>query len=301
MSRTGLTEYEAAVAVAKHRNFRAAALELGTSPTSLSSTIRALEARIGVQLFNRTTRSVALTATGETFISRVSASVTEIRQAIEEAQGKAQEPSGTLRINSSISAAHEILLPLIAEFLRRYPAMTVDLVTETRLVDIVLKGFDAGIRVHDSVPADMVAIRLGYSLDFTVVGSPDYLARHPAPTTPAELMNHCCIRARWVSGGIYRWEIGGGAEKFDLDVPGNIILDDQSLILKAARAGLGLACIANAFARDAIVAGDLIPVLEDWKASPAPLSLYYPRSRHPAKALQAFVEVIRGARATAAG
>src|ERR1700754_2304410 len=111
MPRTGLTEFEAAVAVAKHRNFRSAALELGVSPTSLSSTIRALEARIGVQLFNRTTRSVSLTAAGEAFIDRISASVTDIRQAIEEAQGKAQEPSGTLRINSSISAAQEVLLP----------------------------------------------------------------------------------------------------------------------------------------------------------------------------------------------
>jgi DNA-binding transcriptional LysR family regulator len=300
MSRTGLTEYESAIAVAKHRNFRSAALELGVSPTSLSSTIRALEARIGVQLFNRTTRSVALTAAGEAFIDRVSASVTDIRQAIEEAQGKAQEPSGTLRINSSISAAHEVLLPLIAEFLRRYPAMTVDLVTETRLVDIVLHGFDAGIRLHDSVPADMIAVRLGYSLDFTVVGSPDYLARHPAPITPAELMHHRCIRARWASGGIYRWELGSGAEKLDVDVPGNIILDDQSLILKAARAGLGLAFIAGAFARDAVAAGDLIPVLEDWKAAPAPLSLYYPRGRHPPRALQAFVEMIRSGRAAPA-
>ena len=169
MSRSGFIEFEAAIAVARFRNFRAAAADLGMSPTALSSTIRGLEARIGVQIFSRTTRSVALTAAGNAFIERISSSVADINEAIRIAQGHATDPTGALRINSSITAAHEILTPLIQDFLNRNPGVSIDLVTNSRLVDIVLEGFDAGIRTASSVPGDMIAIPLGRSLDFVVL------------------------------------------------------------------------------------------------------------------------------------
>jgi DNA-binding transcriptional LysR family regulator len=203
------------------------------SPTAISS-IRNLEARIGVLLFNRTTRSVAVTSAGEAFISRVSGSVMQIAEAIEAAQGLAGRPSGALRINSSVTAGHEILSPLVGEYLRLYPEMKIDLVTDSRLVDIVLQGADAGTRLMDSVPVDMVAVPLGFSLDFSVVGSPAYLARIPEPVTPHELIHHRCVRSRWAGGGIYRWEFERGEEKVNIDVPGALTLDEQSLILKAA-------------------------------------------------------------------
>jgi DNA-binding transcriptional LysR family regulator len=293
MHATGLIELEAAIAVAKHRNFRAAAAEMGMSPTSISSTIRALEARIGVQLFSRTTRSVALTSAGEAFINRVSSSVADIADAIGAARGQADEPRGLLRINSSVTAGHNILSPLITTCLDRYPAIQVELVTDQRLVDIVLQGFDAGIRMTDSVPGDMIAVPLGFSLDFSVVGSPLYFAQHPEPATPHDLMYHRCIRSRWAGGGIYRWEFQRGGETFNIDVPGALILDEQSLILKAAISGLGVAYLADTFTREAVEAGQLKYVLQDCRAKPAPLSLYYPRNRHTPATLRAFVELIR--------
>ncbi len=152
--------------------------------------------------------------------------------------------------------------------------MKVDLVTDSRLVDIVLQGFDAGIRVAESVPADMVAVPLGFSLDFSVVGSPAYLAENPAPQTPSDLLQHRCIRARWAGGGIYRWEFEQGDEKLNIDVPGALTLDEQSLMLKAAVSGLGLAYIADALTRDAVAAGQLRYVLGDWRPKPSPLCLY---------------------------
>jgi DNA-binding transcriptional LysR family regulator len=291
--RTGLIELETAIAVAKFRNFRLAAAELGMSPTAVSSTIRGLEARIGVQIFNRTTRSVALTSAGRAFIERISASVADIGAAIMIAQGQSREPTGTLRINSSITAAREILSPLLQDFLQKNPGIVLDLVTDSRLVDIVLEGFDAGIRIATSVPADMIAVPLGCSLDFVMVGSPAYLSRHPAPLTPADLMQHRCIRTRWAGGGIYRWEFEQGTEKISLDVPGVLTLDEQSLILKAAVAGLGLAYVSDAFARDAIVSGELRYALKDWRPAPSPLCVYYPRARHMPAALRALVSLIK--------
>jgi DNA-binding transcriptional LysR family regulator len=296
MRQTRLIELEAAIAVAKFRNFRLAATDLGISPTAVSSTIRGLEARIGVQIFNRTTRSVALTSAGRAFIDRISVSLADISAAIMIAQGQSREPTGTLRINSSITAAQEILSPLLQEFLQKNPRIALDLVTDSRLVDIVLEGFDAGIRVAASVPADMIAVPLGRSLDFVVVGSPAYFSQHPPPVTPADLMQHRCIRTRWAGGGIYRWEFERSTEKLNLDVPGVLTLDEQSLILKAAVAGLGLAYVSDAFARGAVVSGELRYALEDWRPAPSPLCLYYPRARHMQAALRALVSLIKDER-----
>jgi DNA-binding transcriptional LysR family regulator len=293
MSRSGIIELEAAIAVARFRNFRAAAADLGMSPTALSSAIRGLEARIGVQIFSRTTRSVALTSAGKSFIERISTSVADISEAIKIAQGDATQPTGLFRINSSITAAHEILTPLIGEFLDNNPGMAIDLVTDSRLVDIVLEDFDAGVRPEASVPGDMIAVPIRRSLDFVVVGSPSYFSRYPAPLTPADLSNHRCIRTRWEGGGIYRWEFERDGKKINMDVPGSLTLDEQSLILKAAVAGLGLANISDTFARDAIASGDLQYALEDWRPPSSPICLYYPRTRHTPAALMAFVKSIR--------
>jgi DNA-binding transcriptional LysR family regulator len=293
MYRSGLIEYETAIAVAKHRSFRAAADELSISPTAVSSLIRSLETRIGVLLFQRTTRSVSLTEAGERFLERISASISEIAEAIEVAKGQAGQPSGTLRINTSVTAGHEVLDSMIGIYLQRCPGMSVEIVTDSRLVDIVLKGCDAGIRSIDSVPGDMIAIPLGSSLAFSVVGSPDYLARVPEPLTPGELNHHSCIRSRWPGGGIYQWEFEQDGKPIKIDVPGSIILDDQAMIQKAAKVGLGLAYLADAITRDAVASGELRRVLDQWRPRTEPLALYYPRNRHTPAALRAFVDVVR--------
>jgi DNA-binding transcriptional LysR family regulator len=286
-------EYETAIAVARHRSFRAAAEELGMSSTAVSSLVRNLEARIAVRLFHRTTRSVSLTAAGERLLAQIASSVADIADAIDDARGQAGQLSGTLRINTSVTAGHAVLESLIAAYLARYPAMSVELITDSRMVDIVLQGCDAGIRSNTSVPGDMIAIPLGFSLDFSVVGSPDYFSKTTVPLTPHELMQHKCIRSRWAGSGIYQWEFEQDGKSLQFDVPGAIVLDEQSMILKAAKAGIGLAYLADSITRDDVASGALRRVLDRWRPAPEPLSLYFPRNRHTPAALRAFVDVIR--------
>jgi DNA-binding transcriptional LysR family regulator len=244
MPKSGLTEYEAVIAVARRGNFRAAAVELGMSPSALSHAVATLETRLGVRLFNRTTRSVSLSAAGEQFIARIAPALSEIRDAVEAINSLRDTPTGLLRINTSVGAARQILQPIIFEYLRRYPRMKVDIVTEGRLVDIVLDGFDAGIRLRESVPQDMVAIPFGPDQRWAVVGSPEYFQSNPAPETPADIVRHRCIRSRLPSGTIYRWEFARRGEEAAIDVQGPLTLDEPSLILEAACSGLGLAYLA---------------------------------------------------------
>jgi DNA-binding transcriptional LysR family regulator len=293
MHKSGLIELEAVVAVAKLRNFRAAATELGMSSTAISSAVAGLEARLGVRLFNRTTRSVSLSSAGEEFVAQVAPALSNILNAIESANSHSAKPTGTLRINSSLTAAHQILSPIVLEYLRRYPEMKVDLVTEARLVDIVLDGFDVGIRLAESVPRDMIAIPLGSPLSFSVVGSPAYFSDRPLPLTPGDLMAHRCIRARWPSGGIYRWEFVHQGETLSLDVPGALTLDEPTLMLQAAIEGAGLAYLSDAAVEPAVADGHLVRVLQDWMPARSQLSVYYPGHRHVSAALRAFVETIR--------
>ncbi|MEJ0094150.1 MAG: LysR family transcriptional regulator [Methylocella sp.] len=295
MHKSGLVELEAVIAVAKHRNFRAAATELGMSSTAVSSAVAGIEARLGVRLFNRTTRSVSLSSAGEEFVAQVAPAVSNIQSAMESANSHGATPSGTLRINSSLTAAHQILSPIVLDYLRLYPGIKVDLVTEARLVDIVLDGFDAGIRLAESVPRDMIAVPLGSALSFSVVGSPAYFENKPIPSTPGDLMSHRCIRARWPSGGLYRWEFERQGEKLSLDVPGPLTLDEPSLMLKAAIEGAGLAYLSDAAVETAIAEGRLARVLTDWIPTSPGLCLYYPGHRHVPAALRAFIAMVREA------
>jgi DNA-binding transcriptional LysR family regulator len=293
MHKSGLIELEAVVAVAQLRNFRAAATELGMSSTAISSAVAGLEARLGVRLFNRTTRSVSLSSAGEEFVAQVAPALSNILSAIDSANSHSAKPTGTLRINSSLTAAHQILSPIVLEYLRRYPEMKVDLVTEARLVDIVLDGFDVGIRMAESVPRDMIAVPLGSPLGFSVVGSTAYFADRPIPLTPGDLMAHPCIRARWPHGGIYRWEFVRQGETLSLDIPGALTLDEPTLMLQAAIEGAGLAYLSDAAVETAVADGRLVRVLQDWVPAPSQLSLYYPGHRHVSAALRAFIETIR--------
>jgi DNA-binding transcriptional LysR family regulator len=293
MYRSGLIELDAVVAVARKGGFRAAAIELGMSPTALSHAVGALESRLGVRLFNRTTRSVSLSAAGEQFIARVAPALSEIRDAMEGVNDLRDTPSGTLRLNMSAGAAQRILSPIVFEYLQRYPDMKVDLVTEARLIDIVGEGFDAGIRTRDTVPGDMIAVPFGAALRFVVVGSPAYFEKHAAPSTPGDLMVHQCIRARWSSGLIYRWEFAQGPEAIEIDVPGSLTLDEPALMHEAAVAGIGLAYMWEATVADDIASGRLIPVLADWTPSAPGFCLYYPGRRNLPAGLRAFIDLIR--------
>ncbi|MGH8158121.1 MAG: LysR family transcriptional regulator [Rhodanobacter sp.] len=293
MHRSGLTELDAVLAVARRGNFRAAAKELGMSTSAVSSAVAGLEARLQSRLFNRTTRSVALTEAGQHYVARIGPAVTEIRRASEEIHGDPSTPSGTLRLNMSAGAAQMIFQPLILDYLHRYPQMTVDIVSEARLVDIVALGFDAGIRLAESVPQDMVAVSLGPNLRMVVVGSPAYLAEHGVPQSPADLSTHQAIRMRLSHGGLYHWELERRGEAVAVDVPGRLILDDMLLLRQAARAGMGLAFMSEWHIHNELANGELIPVLEEWCPPFPGLRLYYPGHRHVPAGLRALIELVR--------
>jgi DNA-binding transcriptional LysR family regulator len=245
MRKIGIVELEAAIAVARRRSFRAASADLGVSPTALSQTIAGLEARLGVRLFNRTTRSVSPTNAGEQFLADVEPALGAINHAMEAVNSYRDKPAGALRINSSVGAARRILSPIILEFVRLYPEMQVDLVTEDRPIDIVAEGFDAGIRPGDIVPRDMIAVHLEPIQRFAVVGSPAYFEGKAVPETPQDLLHHTCIRARMPSGSLYRWEFEQDGRAITLDVPGQLTLDDAGSTLEAVLAGTGLAYLAE--------------------------------------------------------
>ena len=301
MYKSGLIELDAVVAVARHGSFRAAALELGMSPTALGHAVAGLEARLGVRLFNRTTRSVSLSAAGEQFVAQVAPALTHIRGAMEAVNSLRDTPKGTLRINSSAGGARMLLVPIVVEFLERYPEMNVDIVTEGRLIDIVVDGFDAGVRTADVVPQDMIAVPFGPILRFAVVASPAYFAGKSLPLTPGDLMSHRCIRARMPSGALYRWDFERHGEALRIDVPGSLMLDESTLMHQAALAGAGIAYLAQWSVAADIAAGKLQRVLEDWTPEYPGLCLYYPGRRHIPAGLRAFINLIRevGARSDA--
>ncbi|MBB3290411.1 DNA-binding transcriptional LysR family regulator [Rhizobium sp. BK347] len=298
MMRGSLAELEAVLAVASQGGFRAAARELGISSSSLSQQIAALETRMGVRLFNRSTRSVVLSAAGEQFVASVGPALEAIRRAVEHIDEHRAEATGTLRINTSVGATRMILTPLILEYMRRNPQMAVEIVTEGALVDVNAKGFDAGIRIREAVPPDMVVVPIGASIRPAIVASSDYFRRHGKPRDPAELQNHLCIHARMASGTIYRWEFERRGESFALDVPGKLVLDDSDLMLRAAREGAGLAYLSEWQVEDDLAAGKLEQVLADWTPPYPGLCLYYPGRRNLPAKLRRLVDLIKELRET---
>ncbi|OLP47175.1 LysR family transcriptional regulator [Allorhizobium taibaishanense] len=294
--RGSLAELEAVLAVSVQGGFRAAARELGISSSSLSQQIAALETRMGVRLFNRSTRSVVLSAAGEQFVASVGPALEAIRSAVEHVDEHRAEAKGTLRINTSIGATRMILAPLILEYMQRNPQMEVEIVTEAALIDVNAKGFDAGIRIREAVPPDMVVVPIGDNILPAIVGSTAYFNRHGKPEVPADLQKHTCIRARMASGAIYRWEFERRGESFALDVPGKLVLDDSDLMLRATLNGAGLAYLNEWQVKDHIAAGRLEQVLADWTPPYPGLCLYYPGRRNIPAKLRRLVDLVHEVR-----
>jgi DNA-binding transcriptional LysR family regulator len=293
MSRGRLIELEAAAAVARRRSFRAAAAELGLSSTALSQAVAELEARLGVRLFNRTTRSVSPTAAGEQFLAQIGPALGVIRDATDAVNRHRTTPTGVLRLNTSAGAARRILRPLVFEYLNRYPEMSVEIVTEGKLIDIVREGFDAGLRLAEHVPGDMIAVPLGQDERLVVVGAPAYLAQRAHPIAPADLAEHDCIRMRLSGGAIYRWEFGKGGEEQLVDVSGRLTLDEPALIREAARAGYGLAYISEWDVAEDLREGRLVQLLADWTPPFPGVCLYYPGRRHVPAGLRALIDLVQ--------
>jgi DNA-binding transcriptional LysR family regulator len=291
--RPGLSELSAFAAVVQHRSFRKAADELGLAPSTLSHMMRSLEARMGVRLLHRTTRSVAPTEAGERLLARLHPILHALDEALDEVNTFREAPSGALRINASELAVQVLLQSIVPAFVALYPHVTLDLVTEGRLVDIVAEGFDAGIRLGESVPQDMVAVAITRATRFVTVAAPAYLAARGTPRLPEELEAHLCIRHRLPSGKPYRWEFEKAGQEIRMDVQGVITLDHPGLMVQAASAGLGIAYVPLDAAQIALGAGQLVTVLDDWCPEIPGLFLYYPGHRHVPAALRALVQVIR--------
>ena len=293
MSRPGLSELAAFIVIADVLSFREAARRLGVSPSALSHSMRSLEARLGMRLFNRTTRSVALTEAGQHLLRRVGPVVADLDAAVHEVTSAQKRPSGSVRISTAEGGARPLIRHVLPPFLAAYPDIHVEFVIDTRFVDIVADGFDAGIRLLDDVPRDMIAVRFGPDFRFVAVASPAYLARHEPPKTPQDVGQHRCIRFRFASGALYRWTLDYRGTSVELDVGGPMTLGNTTLMVDAALAGIGIAWVPEYLVVEQLEAGSLIHLLPEWSPYMPGQCLYYPANRHPPMALRLFIDAVR--------
>jgi DNA-binding transcriptional LysR family regulator len=293
MSRSGLFALQAVLAISRRGTFRAAALDLDASTTALSNAVGKLERELGVRLFNRTTRSVSLTDAGRSFVDQVGPALDHLADAMNIARSHQEVPTGTSRINSFATAAREALLPFVLEFLRRYPQVHVDIVTEGRLIDIVSEGFDLGVRGADLVPQDMISVPLRKARRHVVVGTPAYLEAHGVPEVPSALAQHRCICIRLPNGAPYPWHFEKNGKTVKINVSGPLTLDEPLLAKHAVLKEVGLGYFMDADVRDEIASGRLVTMLDDWSLTVPPLCLYYPNRRNPSAAFRAFIELAR--------
>jgi DNA-binding transcriptional LysR family regulator len=264
----------------------------------VSSAVAGLEARLKVRLFNRSTRSVALTDIGQRYVARIAPALAQIKSAGEEASAGPDEPSGTLRINAPHGAAYLLLDPLLKQYAQRYPDVRIDIVSESSMVDIIAGGFDAGIRLAESVPQDMIAVALSGDIRMLVVATPEYLERQGVPEHPRDLLTHRSIGMRMAHGGLYQWELERDGQKLQMDLPVCFASNELLAIKQAVVSGLGIGFISEWFIQEELASGALVPVLLPWCPSFGGLRLYYSGHRFVPARLRALIELAQELRPT---
>jgi len=280
--------------VAEERSFTRAAARLGVSPSALSHTMRRLEERLRIRLLARSTRSVSTTQAGERLLARLSPAIEEISGAVEDLGRLLERPSGHVRITASRSAARMVVAPVLPAFIKTYPEIVVEILIDPALTNIVAQRFDAGIRLGESLEKDVVAVPVTGKLRMAVVGSPQYFASHPAPSTPHDLRQHRCINFRLPTAGtLYKWEFEQRQHKMEVGVDGPLVFDDEGMVIDAALAGMGLAYVIEEQVASLLRAGALARVLEDWCPPFPGFFLYYPGRRQLSPALATFIDAIR--------
>jgi DNA-binding transcriptional LysR family regulator len=285
----GLDGVSAFLRVAERRSFRAAAIDLGVSPSAVSQSIKVLEARVGVALVSRSTRSVGLTEAGQRFIERAKPAIENLDAAFEAARSLGDRPSGLLRITAPRSVITPVLEPALPEFCAAYP--DIEIVADSGFVDIVATGFDAGIRLGELVHADMIGVRLTPPFRYCVVGAPSYFEKYGRPLRPSDLGGHRAIRYRQQSsGGLYRWEFIEEGREVEISVSGSLTLNDETLLPSMALKGLGLAYLAEPLVREHIEQGRLETALDAYCPTSPGLFIYYPSRAQRLPKLKAFVD-----------
>jgi len=293
MQRGNLDDLLAFVAVGRERSFTKAAAKLGVSQSALSHTIRELEARLGVRLLTRTTRSVAPTTAGERLLQTLGPCFAEIDAQLAAITELGKRPAGTIRITATEYATDAILLPKLAALLREYPDIKVEITIDYGLTDIVAQRFDAGVRSGEQVAKDMIAVRIGPDTRMAVVGAPSYFKSQAEPKKPQELISHNCITLRLPHGGLYVWEFEKGDRELRVRVEGQLTCNTTAQMLSAALAGLGLAYVPEGLAQPHLAKGRLKRVLADWCLPYSGYHLYYPSRRQPSAAFTLFVDALR--------
>lgn len=294
MQRENFNDVLAFLAVARERSFTKAAAKLGVSQSALSHSVSGLEARLGLRLLTRTTRSVSPSDAGERLLEAVGHRFEEIEAELEALSELREMPAGTIRITAGEHAANTVLSPALAKFLPSYPDIKVEITVDYGFIDIVAQRYDAGVRMGEQVAKDMIAVRIGPDVRMAVVGAPSYFANHSVPKKPQNLTEHNCINLRRPTyGGLYAWEFEKGRRKLKVRVDGQLIFNTLRQRLDAALAGLGLAYMIEDAAKPHIAKGSLIRVLEDW-CEPFPgYHLYYPSRRHSSPAFALLVDALR--------
>jgi len=294
MKRGELNELLAFAAIARARSFTRAAAELNVSPSALSHTMKGLEARLGVRLLARTTRSVAPTLAGERLLRSVESALGELEVGLEALSDWRGDPSGSIRITTSQAAARFILAPVLPKFLLENPKISVEICVESRLADLVRDGFDAGIRWGENVEQDMVTVRVGPNTRLIVVGAPAYFERYPRPQSPADLEHHNCLNYRKVTGGgTFPWTVQREGKEVRSRAEGQLIIqDDPDLAVTLILEGAALGMVLEEIALPHLTTGRLVQVLDGWCVPFSGLHLYYP-NRQVTPALRALIEVLR--------
>ena len=294
MNRSDLADLTAFVAVADHLSFRRAASRLGVTPSALSHSMRQLEERLGMRLLNRTTRSVSVTDAGLRLLEQLRPAIDQVAGALEDLNQERQRPLGRLRIYAIHLAASAVIAPIWKRFLSTYPDVHLELAVGEAPIDIVAKGFDAGIGPRDRVPADMIAVRVMGPMKIAVVGAPTYFARRRAPRTPDDLARHICVEyRREADGNVLMWLFERNRKSRRISVDGRVMVNDADLAVRAAVDGLGIAYTGEALAEPFLRSGQLVRVLEDWSPSFEGLFLYYPGHRQVPATLRALIDMIR--------
>lgn len=294
MATTKVNDLQAFVAVARNQSFTKAAAKLRITPSALSHTMRGLEERLGVRLLARTTRNVAPTEAGERLLRAIAPLFDQITAEVDALSELRDRPRGTLRITCTDDQIELCLRPMLVEFLKNYPEITLELYVDYGFTNMVEERFDAGIRLGESISKDMIAVRIGPDWRLAVVGSPDYFSRHPAPKTPHDLTQHPCVNIRHrPSGTIYAWEFAKDGHAFTVKAEGQLVFNSIMHVLNAAVDGIGLAYVPEQLVAPYLADGRLQEILADWCPTFQGYHLYYPNRRQASPAFAAFVEALK--------